>query len=416
MKYTLIFHANLHYSNLAPDQYDFVIRHSYERTLDLFNNKYPNARWVFEASGYTLEKIKEVAPDVFEKFQDAFQRNCEFMGSPYAHSMLPNFPYEDGLHSLEFSMESYQKLLGFTPVSGWNPECAWTDRIPEMYKSSGFKNLMLDWDSFLLATNENVRKVEYNSDKSRQDGKNLPYYNIDPDTETLHFPIKLKNGLIGLMRSDRVCNEMLWYLMGQSEEAKDEKEFPTLEKVVDAIRYWSGKKKQGYLCPFAEDAEYAGTTGYFFMKYYKKLILFKDSPSSIERLGQLIGKLLEMGDLITVQDAVETLPALEDVNVKYEDKSTWHRTYSHAWANTPWAKEMDPICMDLHNKILEAEKMVDTEEKKKAIKQAWFHLINAENSDGRWPPPPLSPADYNIQYCKDHIKKTIEALKNIQKI
>ena len=244
----------------------------------------------------------------------------------------------------------------------------------------------------------------------------MPYYDIDPDTETLHFPIKLKNGLIGLMRSDRVCNEMLWYLMGQSEEAKNEKEFPTLEKVVDAIRYWSGKKKQGYLCPFAEDAEYVGTTGYFFMKYYKKLILFKDSPSSIERLDQLIEKLLEMGDLITVQDAVETLPVLEDVNVKYEDKSTWHRTYSHAWADTPWAKDMDPVCMDLHNKIMEAEKRADTEEKKQAVKQAWFYLINAENSDGRWPPPPLSPARFNIEYCKRHIEKTIEILKNIQKI
>jgi len=413
MNYILIFHANLHYSNLHPDQYDFVIRHSYERTLDLFNNKYPDARWVFEASGYTLEKIKEVAPDVFEKLKDAFKKNCEFMGSPYAHSILANFPYEDGLHSLEFSMESYKKLLGFTPVSGWNPECAWTKRIPEMYKAAGFKNIMLDWDSFLLETNEEVRKVEYNLDKARQDGKGLPYYNIDPDTETLHFPIRLKNGLIGLMRSDRVCNEMLWYLMGQSEEAKDNKEFPTLEKVVDAIEHWSGKKKQGYLCPFAEDAEYAGTTGYFFMKYYKKLILFEDSPSSIERLEKLIEKILEMGELITVQDAVDSLPTLDNIDVRYEEKSTWHRTYSYAWANTPWAKEMDPICMDLHNKIIEAEKNADTAEKKHAIKQAWFHLINAENSDGRWPPPPLSPAEFNVAYCKEHLERVQKKLARL---
>lgn len=101
MKYNLIFHANLHYSNLHPDMYEFVIRHSYERVLNLFNNKYPQAGWVFEASGYTLEQIAKVCPDVFEKLKDAFRKNCEFMGSPYAHSILANFPYEDGLHSLE---------------------------------------------------------------------------------------------------------------------------------------------------------------------------------------------------------------------------------------------------------------------------------------------------------------------------
>lgn len=408
----MIFHANLHYSNLLPEQYDFVIRHSYERVLNLFNNKYPKARWVFEASGYTMEQIAKVCPDVFEKFQDAFKKNCEFMGSPYAHSMLANFPYEDGLHALEFAMETYDKLLGFVPTSGWNPECAWTNRIPEMYKAAGFKNLILDWDSFLLETNPEVRRVEFNSNKSRQDGKGLPYYPIDPDTETLHYPIRLSNGLIGLMRSDRICNEMLWYLMGQSEEATNEKEFPTLEKVLEAIKHWSGKKKQGYVCPFAEDAEYAGTTGYFFMKYYKKLILFKDSPTSIHRLDELTEKILEMGDLVTAQDIVDTLPILENVDVRYEDKSTWHRTYSHAWANTPWAKEMDPICMELHDKILKAEKMADTPEKKSKIKRAWFNLINAENSDGRWPPPPLKPAPFNVDYCKEHIKEAQEILKS----
>lgn len=404
MKYVMIFHANLHYSGLRPDQYDFVIRRSYERVLDLFNQKYPKGRWVFEASGYTLEQIAKVAPDVFEKFKDAFKKNCEFMGSPYAHHILANFPYEDGLHALEFAMEVYNKLLGYTPASAWNPECTWTDWVPEVFKKAGYKNMILDWDSYLLATNEEVRKVEYHPDRTRQHGKGLPYYDIDPDTETLHFPIRIMDGLTGIMRSDRICNEMLWYLMGESEEARAGSEEQSLQKTIDAIRYWSGEKEKGFLLPYAEDAEYAGTTGYFYLKYYNKLVLFQDSPESIERLDKLIEAILEMGDLITVSDAAEMFPVLQDMEVKYEAKAAWHRTYADAWANTPWSKEMDPVCLELHDRLLKAEKAADTSEKKTSVKRGWFHLINAENSDGRWPPPPLSPGEWNIQYCKEHIE------------
>lgn len=403
MKYIMIFHANLHYSNLPPEKQEFVIRHSYEKIHDLFAGKYPQAKYVFEASGYTLERIAELTPDVLEKLKDAFNKGtCEFMGSPYGHSMLANFPYEDGLHSLLFSMETYEKLLGFQPESAWNPECSWNERIPEMFLNAGFKNLILDWESFLISNNEEVRKVEYNPDRTRKDGKGMPYYDIDPDTDTLHFPLQIIPGLKGLMRTDRACNELLWYMMGKSEETEGE---VPLDKPLKAIDKWSGKKKDGFLIPYAEDAEYCGTTGYFFLKYYNQFRLFEDSPQSLERLDKLVAGLRERGELITVKEAVDRFPTREDVAIKYDDKITWHRTFADAWAHTPWSREMDPVCMELHHKLMEAEKKADTPEKKAALKQAWRHLICAENSDGRWPPPPLSPADFNIQYCKEHLDK-----------
>ena len=43
------------------------------------------------------------------------------MGSPYAHPMLPNFPEEDGLWSIRFSNEAYQRHLGFVAAELLEP-------------------------------------------------------------------------------------------------------------------------------------------------------------------------------------------------------------------------------------------------------------------------------------------------------
>ena len=400
MKYILIFHANLLYSNLPPDRHEFVIRHSYEKIHELFDKKFPQARYMFEAGGWTLERIAELAPDVLEKYKDAFKKNCEFMGSPYGHAILANYPPEDGLKSLELSMETYSRLLGFVPESASNPECGWNKHIPEIYVKAGFGNLLLDWESFLITNYPEVRAVEYDPDRTRKDGKNLPYYPIDPDHQTLHFPVQVAPGLKGVMRSDRICNELLWYFMGQSEEYDGE--IP-VEAPLSSIDHWSGKKKQGYLIPYAEDAEYCGTTAYFYLKYYNEFRLFEDSPESLVRLEKIVSALLERGELVTVSDVVRDLPTL-DIEVKYEDGIAWHRTFADAWASTPWSKEINPLCYELHDKVIKAEKLARTEEEKASVRRAWRYLMLAENSDGRWPPPPLAPADYNIEFCKKNIE------------
>src|SRR4030042_4245345 len=114
MKYVTIFHGNLNYAYLTPDKYEFVIRKSYELIFDTMREDFPDTKYVFEASGYTLEQIAILTPDVLEKLKAAISSGqCEFMGSPYAHQMLPNFPKEDGKWSIRFSNEIYKKFLGF---------------------------------------------------------------------------------------------------------------------------------------------------------------------------------------------------------------------------------------------------------------------------------------------------------------
>ncbi len=416
MDYIFIFHANLHYSQLPPDKKEFVIRQSYDATLKILREKYPDAHFCFEASGYTIEEMARLTPDVLDNFKQAFaDGRAEFMGSPYAHSMLANFPFEDGLKSLEFSMETYDKYLGFRPVSAWNPECSWNKRMPEMFERAGFKNLITDWESFLISTRPEVRETEYDPDRTRKDGKNLPYYPVDPDDTTLHFPLRITDNLTGLMRSDRICNELLWYMMGQSEE-HEEQATVTIDKPLKAIKKWSGKKKEGFLIPYAEDAEYCGTTGYFFLKYYNEFRLFEPSPESLERLDALLAEITKTAQLITVSEAVQKYDRIEDVKIEYEDKMAWHRTFSDAWANTPWAQQLAPHCRRIGDELREFEKTVTDEQQKQLVKKGWFHLICSENSDGRWPPPPLEPGKWNIDYCWEHVKLADEALTQLNKL
>jgi alpha-amylase/alpha-mannosidase (GH57 family) len=113
MKYVAIFHANLNYAYLTPDRYEFVIREAYEMTMDAMRERFPGTKYVFEASGYTIDMMDRYAPDVVEKLKAAIgDGSCEFMGSPYAHPMLPNFPERDGLKSIEFSLRAYERVLG----------------------------------------------------------------------------------------------------------------------------------------------------------------------------------------------------------------------------------------------------------------------------------------------------------------
>ncbi|MBP3448093.1 MAG: hypothetical protein J6K51_03630 [Clostridia bacterium] len=137
MKYVMIFHANLNYAYLNPDKYEFVIRNSYELTFDTMAENFPNTKYVFEASGYTIEQMALLCPDVLEKLKKAIKNGtCEFMGSPYAHPMLPNFPQEDGTWAIKFSNDIFKKYLGFTPKSFWNPECGWRHNCWESMVSS----------------------------------------------------------------------------------------------------------------------------------------------------------------------------------------------------------------------------------------------------------------------------------------
>jgi hypothetical protein len=421
MKYISIYHANLNYSGLDEDRYEFVIRESYEKIFDLYATVFKGVPYCFEASGYTLVKMQQYCPDVVEKLKSAVMSGqCEVLGSPYPHTMLPNFPYRDGQVTLEFTLESYQKILGLVPESGWNPECGWRHDVPEMFKSLGFKNLIVDWDSYLISNHPHIK--EYESGKGPY-GHSLPFFDVDPDDRLLHNPVKIIDGLTGIFRTDRVSNKFLFYLMAAMKDnpkyknlygdVHDEHHI-TLDQIIENINYWSGKKGDGILMTYADDAEYIGTSGYFLVKYFNKDEFFLPNPSH-KRLEDMISGINNLSQgFITVKDAVKEYKVIDDFTFYTEDDMAWHRSRASKWAQTPTSLEWDPIINDLSKRLQRIEKEKGAEAKSK-ITDAWFALTCAENSDGRWPPPPQKPGDFNINYCLKYLAEAKALISELEK-
>jgi hypothetical protein len=403
MKYVAIFHGNLNYAYLDEKRYEFVIRESYELILDTMREEFPDQKYVFEASGFTLDQIARLTPDVLAKLKAAIASGqCEFMGSPYAHIMMSNFPEEDCYWSLEFSQEAYERILGSRIRSGWNPECGWNRWVPHTFKRAGFKQITLDFDAFGVSARPDIRKVEYNPDKSMFYGLDLPWFDLPGDEKAIHFPFKnVVPGLKGFARTDRVCQAGVRYFVNMV----------SYEDYMALIKKYSGTG-EGALIMFADDAEYIGTTAWYFLKYHNQPErVFEQNPDSREKLIRLIGSCLDLGgQFVTFDHACNKLPALEE-KYQCEDLLAWHRTWATAWSVTPASKQYDPICDRIREKIMLAEKQGKTDAERALVRKAWYHLTCAENSDGRWPPPPLEVHPVNRAFVEGHIAQAQKALE-----
>jgi len=405
MKYVQIFHANLNYAYLTPDKYEFVIRNSYEMTFDIMAEHFPKTKFVFEASGYTLEQIANLTPNVLEKLKKAIANGtCEFMGSPYAHPMLPNFPEEDGEWTIRFSNEVYQKYLGFTPKSFWNPECGWRNYVPNQVIRNGYKNLIGDFEAY--STSKKPDGTPQRPEIYEKEHSDEPvFYNFDykfdlpGDEKSIHFPFKKlhgveENALRMFLRTDRVAQFAVRFFMGM--------EGYTFEKYMGLIKKYSGGG-EGALIIFADDAEYIGTNGWFRLKFQNKPDnVFEKTPESREKLIQLITEVEKLGEFITYDEACNDLPALED-EIYFDDDAAWHGARASTWANTPMARLLRPWQMAVRDKL--HARMGDLDES--SVKRAWYHLTNSYNSDGQWPPTlPHAPHiihPFNYSYCFDNL-------------
>jgi len=408
MKYIAIFHANLNYAYLTPDRYEFVIRNAYEMAIDTMREVFPDTPYVFEASGYTLDQIAERTPDVLEKLKGAIASGrCEFMGSPYAHPMLPNFPREDGVWSIRFSNEVYEKHLGFRPKSFWNPECGWRSHVPEQVVDAGYANLVGDFEAYTIARKPDgtpqrpeIFKAEHTDEKKFY---NFGFkYELPGDERALHFPFRNTQGagdkLTTFLRSDRVCQFGVRYFMGM--------EGYSLEEYLSLIRKYSQQKEgepEGALIIFADDAEYIGTNGWFKLKYMNQ-------PDAVfEAVGDARGKLVallrecnKLGRFTTFGDACETLPPIGDT-LCFDDDGAWHGARASIWAETPMARLLRPWQDLVRGKLKQVQDELGEDE----TRRAWFHLTNSYNSDGQWPPTlPESPHivhPFNYRYCFENL-------------
>lgn len=409
MKYVAIFHANLNYAYLVPEKYEFVIRKSYELIIDTFRQKFPDTQYVFEASGYTIDQIAEKTPDVLEKLRDAIERGqCEFMGSPYAHPMLPNFPAADMEWSLQFAWDAYEKHLRISPVSFWNPECGWRNDVPRIVYDAGYRNCVGDFEAYSRSTAPDdtpVRPEIYEAEHTDEPA----FYNFGfaydlPGTErAIHFPFNKvqgmkENELRMFLRTDRVAQFGVRYFMGM--------EGYSLEKYMELITRYSAQpeeEEEGALVIFADDAEYVGTNGWFRLKYQNKPDnVFEETPASEEKLIALIEQCRTQGEFITYDAACQLQPLDEEMIC--DDDAAWHGARASTWAKTPMAQLLRPWQEKVRAELIKQKRL-----EKETKRRAWFCLTNSYNSDGQWPPTlPEAPHiihPFNYRYCFENLSE-----------
>ena len=405
-KYTAIFHANLNYAFLEEEKYEQVIRASYETIIDVFRDKCPNARYTFEASGFTIEQMAEKTPDVLEKLKAAIASGqCEFMGAPHSHPIMANIPEEDGRWSCEFAQRTYEKILGFRAESFWNPECTWMQYVPTAFRDAGVKYLTLDFESYMTCNDKDYSWIERNRTRDIGWGGHLPVYDLDSNCKFLHQPFRdVVPGMDGFCRSDRLVGQYVKYFIDGL----------PLEEYIENVKKWTPSDGKGATIIIADDAEYCGTTGYFFVKHYQDYSRsFSIREDAAEKLEKLVNGIMEIGEMVTFKEACELEPVEEPFYV--EDRFAWHKTYADAWAGTPEAKTYDPMLAEIrHDYKVNVQPIVESKEYaeqfKTLVEKYWFHITSAANSDGRWPPPPALTCPFNREWVENQIELTRASL------
>lgn len=427
MKPKIIFipHANIQYSQLKAERRPWVIKNCYEKLFDLvLNNPYKIA---FEASGKTIEDMASMAPEVLLKLKTLIEeKKVEPVSSPYIHFMLSNIPEQVCLHSLKHSLDIWEKYTGVRPEAGWNPECGWASYIPEVYKEAGFKTLIMDADSFLLSFEEIRSSTGLNYDVQGHSNKNVlfkieEYIKDKPEyLQYLTNPSKAHNGLQLIFRSDCMTNLLLWYLMNATEGMREEK--ISAEEIRSMYQVWKERiaVSGSFIMPYAEDAEYIGSSAYFFVKQFNEARFFEPEPESVARFQKTIEMALEEGyEMATPTEVIaDSEKMIDNPYIKQiENGVAWHGGTAKAWMNTEYALLMDPVCNSIFNGIKTITKHQgrsmdhldpDLDAAMKALASAWV-------SDSRWPPAPTSPGRFNVKESLADLYSANEAIKRSMK-
>lgn len=422
MKPQVIFmpHANIQYSQLPPERRLWVIKNCYEKLFDLIlENDYKIA---FEASGITIEEIAEKAPECLEKLKKLVaEGKVEPVSSPYIHFMLANVPKEICVYSLKHSLDVWEKYVGKRPEIGWNPECGWGEHILDIYKEAGLKALVMDADSLLLSFEEIRKATGLKYDVAGHSNKNelfkIEEYIADKP-EFLKFitnPSVAPNGLKMIFRSDCMANLLLWYLMGATEGMREE---PINKYEIDQmLSKWKERIADtgSFIMPYAEDAEYIGSSAYFYVKQFNQARFFEEEPKSVERFSEILQMTKEAGyEFATPSEILQSGNLIENAYVEcIENGVAWHGGTAKAWANTEYSRIMDPVCHSIFAGIRAVASRLgenfDTLDENLAM--AMKALASAWVSDSRWPPAPTSPGRFNVRESLDDMYKANESVR-----
>lgn len=397
-------HANIQYSQLKPEKRQWVMKNCYEKLFDLIDAG--DYRIAFEASGITIDEMAKQAPEVLAKLRKLVSENkVEPVCSPYIHFMLSNIPKEVCLHSLEYSMDVWEKHTGKRPEIGWNPECGWAGYIPDVYKEAGLKALIMDADSLMLSFSEIREATGLQFDVTGHSNKNhlfkIEEY-IKDKPEFLKYITNASvapNGLKMIFRSDCMANLLLWYLMGATEGMRAEP--INIGEIQTMLMNWKERIAQtgSFIMPYAEDAEYIGSSAYFYVKQFNQARFFESEPESVDRFKTILDAAKDAGYEFVLPSMVLDNCIENEYVDNIENGVAWHGGTAKAWANTEYSRIMDPVCISILNGIKAVAEALgqdmdtlddDLDKAMKALASAWV-------SDSRWPPEPTSPGRFNVR-------------------
>ena len=411
-------HANIQYSQLAPEKRQWVMKNCYEKLFDLIDAG--DYRIAFEASGITIDEMAAQAPEVLAKLRKLVgEGKIEPVCSPYIHFMLANIPKEVCLHSLKHSLDVWEKHTGKRPEIGWNPECGWASYILDVYKEAGMKALIMDADSLMLSFDEIRQATGLKFDVAGHSNKNhlfkIEEY-IKDKPEFLKFITNASvapNGLKMIFRSDCMANLLLWYLMGATEGMREEP--INMNEIKNMLANWKERIAEtgSFIMPYAEDAEYIGSSAYFYVKQFNQARFFEEEPDSVKRFKEILDAAKESGyEFVLPSEVLDGAIENEYVD-NIENGVAWHGGTAKAWANTEYSRIMDPVCMSIFNGIKAvAEKLGETIDNLDTdLNNAMLALASAWVSDSRWPPAPTSPGRFNVRESLDDMYKANECIK-----
>lgn len=411
-------HANIQYSQLAPEKRQWVMKNCYEKLFDLIDAG--DYRIAFEASGITIDEMAAQAPEVLAKLRKLVgEGKIEPVCSPYIHFMLANIPKEVCLHSLKHSLDVWEKHTGKRPEIGWNPECGWASYILDVYKEAGMKALIMDADSLMLSFDEIRQATGLKFDVAGHSNKNHlfkieEYIKDKPDfLKFITNASVAPNGLKMIFRSDCMANLLLWYLMGATEGMREEP--INMNEIKNMLANWKERIAEtgSFIMPYAEDAEYIGSSAYFYVKQFNQARFFEEEPDSVKRFKEILDAAKDSGyEFVLPSEVLDGAIENEYVD-NIENGVAWHGGTAKAWANTEYSRIMDPVCMSIFNGIKAvAEKLGETIDNLDTdLNNAMLALASAWVSDSRWPPAPTSPGRFNVRESLDDMYKANDCIK-----
>lgn len=146
MKLFSIFHLNLMFSSIPEEDRPKVIRRCYQPLLGLCDES--NFPIGIEASGITLEIIRDIAPEWIEKLRRLIEQGkAEFIGSGYGQVIGPLVPYSVNRANLRIGMQVYEQILGVRPKIALVNEQAWSAGLVAHYLEAGFEGVFMDYDN-----------------------------------------------------------------------------------------------------------------------------------------------------------------------------------------------------------------------------------------------------------------------------